>query len=155
MKRAEVKIDTTYLVKVSGKLVPVRITGASPHGGWLGRNEKTGREVRVRGAGRLRQELKSALAVLGPAAAPKDLTTPRLSHYARGIGLGYMRAWRRQQDAGKDSSMAAFYRVHGLCPACQGRGEVNSGRQLEPDCRDCGGTGLLDQAPAPSAYDCQ
>jgi len=55
----------------------------------------------------------------------------------------------QQQDAGKDSSMAAFYRAHGLCPACQGRGEVNSGRQLEPDCRDCGGTGLLDQAPAP------
>jgi hypothetical protein len=144
VKKADVKIGKTYVVKVSGKLQPVRITRESPYGGWVGRNEKTGREVRIRGAGRLRQELKPALAALGPATPPTDLTTPRLSPQVRGIGLAYMRLWRRQQqDAGKDSSYVAFWPAHGLCPACQGRGEVNCGSQLEPNCAACGGSGLL------------
>ena len=144
MNKADVTIGKTYLVKVSGSQVPVKITSESPYGGWLGRNEKTGREIRIRGAGRLRQELKPALAAFGPATPPTDLTTPRMSPQARGIGLAYMRLWRQQQfDAGKDSSMETFYRTHGLCPACQGRGEVNCGTQLDPNCTACAGTGLL------------
>jgi len=54
MKKAEVKIGATYAVKVSERLVPVTITGVSVYGGWYGRNERTGREVRIRGAQRLR-----------------------------------------------------------------------------------------------------
>ena len=54
MKKREVRIGETYTVKVSGQLAPVRITGASPCGGWTGINTKTSREVRIRTAARLR-----------------------------------------------------------------------------------------------------
>jgi hypothetical protein len=54
MKKSEVKIGGTYTVKVSGRLVPVRITGTSPYGGWVGMNTKTSREVRIRTAAKLR-----------------------------------------------------------------------------------------------------
>lgn len=54
MKKSEVEIGGTYTVKVSGQLAPVRITGMSPYGGWVGMNTKTNREVRIRTAARLR-----------------------------------------------------------------------------------------------------
>jgi hypothetical protein len=59
MKKAEIRIGTIYSVKVSGKVVPVRIVAESLHGGWIGRNEVTGREVRIRTAGRLRKPVES------------------------------------------------------------------------------------------------
>lgn len=72
MKRAEVVLGKVYLVKVSGKLAPVRITENlgmftpvirlnyapnSRHLGWKGVNTRTGREVRIRSAAKLRQEV--------------------------------------------------------------------------------------------------
>jgi hypothetical protein len=54
MRKGDVQIGSTYNVKVSGRVVPVRITRESPYGGWVGQNIKTGREVRIRTAGRLR-----------------------------------------------------------------------------------------------------
>ena len=65
MRRAEVEVGGLYLVKVSGSLVPVRLTGESPYGGWVGVNTHTNREVRVRTAARLRTRLD------GSGAAPK------------------------------------------------------------------------------------
>ena len=56
MKKGEVKIGGTYTVKVSGQLAPVRVTAECPHGGWVGMNTKTNREVRIRTAARLRGE---------------------------------------------------------------------------------------------------
>ena len=52
MKKTEVKIGGSYACKVSGKLVPVRITNESPYGGWNAVNTITGREVRIRSAAR-------------------------------------------------------------------------------------------------------
>jgi hypothetical protein len=57
MKKNEVEIGKSYLVKVSGKLSSVKVTGESPYGGWIGRNNVTGREVRIRTAARLRRPL--------------------------------------------------------------------------------------------------
>jgi len=54
MKKNEVEIGATYLVKVSGRLTRVRLTRQSPYGGWVGTNLATGREVRIRSAARLR-----------------------------------------------------------------------------------------------------
>lgn len=54
MRKQDVTIGDEYVVKVSGKLVRVKITGESPYGGWDGRNLETGRDVRIRTAGRLR-----------------------------------------------------------------------------------------------------
>ena len=58
MQKKSIQIGTTYIVKVSGKLTRVRITGQSPHGGWSGTNLATGREIRIRTAARLRSEAK-------------------------------------------------------------------------------------------------
>lgn len=54
MKKNEVEIGNEYVVKVSGRLVSVKILRESPYGGWIGRNKETGRDVRVRTAARLR-----------------------------------------------------------------------------------------------------
>jgi len=57
MKKSEVQIGKTYTAKVSGFVVPVRIVSESPHGGWVGINILTHREVRIRTAARLRREI--------------------------------------------------------------------------------------------------
>ncbi len=59
MKKVDIEVGKTYVAKVAGKLAPVKIIGTSPHGGWIGRNQHTGREVRVRSAARLRYEYRT------------------------------------------------------------------------------------------------
>jgi hypothetical protein len=54
MKAKDVVVGATYMVKVSGKLAPVRLDRESVFGGWDGTNLVTGRPVRVRTAARLR-----------------------------------------------------------------------------------------------------
>jgi hypothetical protein len=49
-----VKVGSTYLAKVSDKVVPVRITGESRYGGWDAVNERTRKTVRIKSAQRLR-----------------------------------------------------------------------------------------------------
>jgi len=54
VKKRDVQIGATYIVKVSGKLTRVRIARQSPYGGWDGINLATHREVHIRSAARLR-----------------------------------------------------------------------------------------------------
>ena len=54
MKRRDVVLGQVYAVKVSGRIQPVRLIVESPYGGWVGRNEHTGREIRLRSAAKLR-----------------------------------------------------------------------------------------------------
>lgn len=54
MKKKDVVIGETYLVKVSGVVVPVTITQEAVQGGWWGKSEKTGRQIRIKTAGKLR-----------------------------------------------------------------------------------------------------
>ena len=54
MQKHNVKIGTTYIVKVSGRLAKVRLTRQHDRGGWYGTNTATGREIRIRTAARLR-----------------------------------------------------------------------------------------------------
>ena len=56
MKKADVQIGNTYIAKVSNRLVPVLLMAESVHGGWVARNETTGRVIRIRTAARLRRE---------------------------------------------------------------------------------------------------
>lgn len=58
MKKKDVRIGDTYLAMVSSQPVPVKIVKESPFGGWIGKNENTGREVRIKTAGRLRYRLR-------------------------------------------------------------------------------------------------
>lgn len=57
MRKSEVDIGAVYTVKVSNKLVPVKILRVSRFGGWEGENFHTGRSVRVKTAARLRNRL--------------------------------------------------------------------------------------------------
>jgi len=57
MKKRDVEIGGTYTAKVSGKLARVLVTGESPFGGWCAVNLDTKREVRIRGAQRLRRRI--------------------------------------------------------------------------------------------------
>lgn len=50
MKKTEIQIEKTYAVKVSGNVVPVRIDGESPYGGWNGTNLKTRKSIRIKSA---------------------------------------------------------------------------------------------------------
>ena len=60
MQKNNVKVGTTYIVKVSGALAKVRLTREHPRGGWYGTNLATGREVRIRTAARLRSEVPTS-----------------------------------------------------------------------------------------------
>ena len=57
MKKAQIKIGSTYIAKVSGKLAPVKIIGLSVYGGWNAVNKDTGRTIRIKSAARLRREV--------------------------------------------------------------------------------------------------
>lgn len=57
MKKKDVVVGATYAVKVSGKIVPVRVYATHHAGGWYGLNTYTDREVRIRTAGRLRHRV--------------------------------------------------------------------------------------------------
>ena len=72
MRRAQVVVGHVYLVKVSGKLAPVRVTEdlgkvvvcvgcmartKTRHRGWEGVNTRTGRKVHIRSAAKLREEV--------------------------------------------------------------------------------------------------
>lgn len=56
MKKNEVVVGKTYMVKVSGRVVPVKLDSVSRYGGWVGTNTVTGREVRIHTAAKLRRE---------------------------------------------------------------------------------------------------
>ena len=60
MKKSGVKVGACYKVKVSGKIVPVRITGENAIGGWDGVNQATGKAVRIKSPARLRSKVSEA-----------------------------------------------------------------------------------------------
>ena len=60
MQKHNIKVGSTYIVKVSGTLAKVRLTREHPRGGWYGTNLATGREIRIRTAARLRSEVPPA-----------------------------------------------------------------------------------------------
>lgn len=57
MKKAEIKIGSRYVAKVSGALTTVYIDSESRYGGWNATNVKTGRAVRIKSAQRLRRKV--------------------------------------------------------------------------------------------------
>jgi hypothetical protein len=60
MQKHNVRVGSTYIVKVSGTLARVRITREHSRGGWYGTNLATGREIRIRTAARLRSKAPPA-----------------------------------------------------------------------------------------------
>jgi hypothetical protein len=73
MKASEVQIGATYRAKVSNRLVEVRISEVSRHGGWNALNLATNKTVRIRTAARLRPIVQRARrAAESPQNAPID-----------------------------------------------------------------------------------
>jgi len=62
MKKSDVQIGSTYLVKVAGNLVPVKITREHDNGGWEGTSVKTGKTIRIKSPQRLRKPLDDGAA---------------------------------------------------------------------------------------------
>ena len=60
MKKSDVKLHATYLVKVAGNLVPVKIDREHDRGGWEGTSQKSGKAIRIKSAQRLRKRLADA-----------------------------------------------------------------------------------------------
>jgi hypothetical protein len=60
MKKEDVKLGQTYLVKVAGNLVPVKIINEHDNGGWIGEIEKSGKPIRVKSPQRLCKCLSDA-----------------------------------------------------------------------------------------------
>lgn len=54
MRKENIEIGKIYQVKVSGKLVKVRVTANHSNGGYIGTNLATNRQIRIKTAARLR-----------------------------------------------------------------------------------------------------
>ena len=57
MKKEDVQINATYLIKVAGNLAPVKITREHPGGGWEGTSVKTGKTIRIKSRQRIQKRL--------------------------------------------------------------------------------------------------
>ncbi|MEE8384452.1 MAG: hypothetical protein V3S01_00860 [Dehalococcoidia bacterium] len=54
MRANEIELGGVYLVRVSGRDVPVRIMDTMSHGGWFGVTLESGRGTRILSAGRIK-----------------------------------------------------------------------------------------------------
>ena len=57
MQQNDVKIGKAYAAKVNDRVSPVRIDSENEHGGWNGTNLRTNKQVRIKSAQRLRNEI--------------------------------------------------------------------------------------------------
>ena len=74
MKKSDVQIGATYLVKVASNLVPVKITREHDNGGWEGTSVKTGKTIRIKSPQRLRKALDDGGVASEPKPTKKKLT---------------------------------------------------------------------------------
>lgn len=58
MRKKDVALGKVYVAKISGRLVRVRLVAESSYGGWDALNLATGRQVRIKSAAKLREEVK-------------------------------------------------------------------------------------------------
>ena len=104
MKKADVQINGTYLVKVAGNLVPVKITNEHPNGGWEGRSVKTGKSIRIKSPQRLRRQLADAEHM--KAVHKADQENARLNEQRAASADGRTASERAMADSAKDAAKA-------------------------------------------------
>jgi hypothetical protein len=87
VKRDDVVLGQVYAVKVSGRIQPVRLVSESPYGGWVGKNEATGRQIRIRTAAKLRARLEKLDGKwrLAAKAEPRPTAPPADPHFQQGL----------------------------------------------------------------------
>ncbi len=84
MRRKDVKVGAVYLVKISGEVVQVKIEERAFMGiGWTGTNLSTGREVRIKTAGKLRK-------LFADAPFPISNTLTKIAHRKKLLGNVYI-----------------------------------------------------------------
>ena len=93
MKKSDIQTGATYLVKVAGNLVPVKITREHDNGGWQGTSVKTGKTIRIKSAQRLRKCLDNNAAPVAAKAkeATKDATNATERDTGEGVATGAKR----------------------------------------------------------------
>ena len=132
MKKDEVRIGGVYAARVSDKMASVRLESENPHGGWNGTNLKTGKQVRIKSAGRLRclwdDYLGRGEAALAPeepeASPPAEGQAPRRATGAKGAKKA-----KREAKATKAKKGARHAPVDGdgALPALRSLGKGGSG----------------------------
>jgi hypothetical protein len=89
VKKQDVRTGATYLAKVSGQVVPVKIVQekwrGDQHTGWVGTNTETGRSVYIKSAQRLRALVRGAE---GEAPAKATKIEPPVPAHAGDVGHG-------------------------------------------------------------------
>jgi len=104
MKKADVQINATYLVKVAGNLVPVKITREHDNGGWEGTSVKTGKTIRVKSPQRLRKRLADASNL--KAVHKADQENARLDEQRAASADGQTASERAMAESAKDAVKA-------------------------------------------------
>lgn len=81
MKVSEVQIGKTYTARITDRVVPVRLEAEHPSGGWRATNLATNKQVRIKSATKLREEVQRSNASEEPAASAeqKDESNPKPS----------------------------------------------------------------------------
>jgi len=102
MKKTDVQIGATYLVKVAGNLVPVRIDREHENGGWMGTSRKTGKQIRIKSPQRLRKCLDDSAPV---AAKAKEATKEAKIGAKRDTGERVAKGGKRDDDDPKPMSL--------------------------------------------------
>ena len=136
MRKRDVELGGLYLAKVSNRLVPVRVKSESRFGGWDAVNQKTGRDVRIKSAQRLRRRLdagKTTAAnaggndVRGDAALPDavDHAQPQHDGQKGEETMAKKESKKRGGNVAKKSRKPAVKKTaaeaekhRGACPAC-------------------------------------
>jgi hypothetical protein len=84
VKKADVFVGGIYAVKISGQMSPVRLWRECYSGGWEGINLYTGRNVRIRSAGKLRNALTPRQVRAIDGIPDRDVEADRLEVVMRG-----------------------------------------------------------------------
>ena len=158
MKKKDVAIGGVYIAKVSGKLAKVRVTSESRFGGWDAVNLDTKRQVRIRGAQRLRRRIDLprtrattvAQAATEPAAGTGgqeergDAALPNTAAHVEPQPTGQegdetmaKKQSKKQDKKGAKKTAAKAEKARGACPACgrvvelpNGKGRCGCGQAL-------------------------
>ena len=83
MLKKDVELGGVYKAMISGKMVDVKLLRESEFGGWEATNLRTGRDIRIKSAAKLRWEVKASkapeVAAVAPKTVPASVATPSVT----------------------------------------------------------------------------
>ena len=126
MQQDQVQIGKTYAAKVTDKLAPVRIDSENEHGGWNATNLRTNKQIRIKSAQRLRNEI--TVPEDDPAKAEEALQAA--AAVSGGGGGGHSGGRKR---AKKKLSQKERDQLRGQAKADQANAEKRDEREAAPD----------------------